>query len=214
MGIQRDCMSDRIKKAILDRITNGTYVPGDRLVELQIAKEFNTSQAPIREAFSQLEAMRIIETEPYKGTRVREIPERELKECIEVRAVLEMLAAEQASNWSAESIEDLRSKALDTVAAAKQRDFIAYSKTNLQFHRAVVGASGNETLLRVWDSLALESRMLSTVRANEDRLPECADEHLEIVQAFAEGDNRFAARLLKKHAELVLQHKLAPRETV
>src|SRR5271168_3556800 len=95
MAVKRDCMSDRIRTVILDRICDGTYAPGDRLIELQIAREFDSSQAPIREAFSKLEAMRVVETEPYRGTRVREISSRELAECMGIRAVLENLAAEQ-----------------------------------------------------------------------------------------------------------------------
>lgn len=213
MSISRDCMSDRIKRVILERISNGTYSPGERLVELQIAKEFETSQAPIREALCELEAMRIVETQPYKGTRVREVSEKELYECIQIRAALEMLAAEQVEDRILENLESLRQKALRTVEAAKERDVRAYSKANLEFHRAIVLASGNETLLMVWDSLAPEVRMVASAQKNSDKLREGANDHLDIVDAFAEGDNRLAGRLLKKHAELALIKNLARDRT-
>ena len=70
----RDSMRDQIRRELTKlRIVNGTYRPGERLVELQVAKEFNTSQAPVREAFRELEALRLVESQAYRGTRVREI---------------------------------------------------------------------------------------------------------------------------------------------
>ncbi len=201
MTVAKNCMSDRVRKVILDRICDGTYAPGDRLIELQIAREFDSSQAPIREAFCKLEAMRIVETEPYKGTRVREISSRELEECLRIRAVLENLAAEQVEDRLKAKTGELKQKALQTVEAARLRDLRKYSLANLEFHRLIVEASHTQTLLSLWDSLAPEVRMFATVKANVDNLVDGANDHLEIVEAFAEGDNRFAGKLLKKHAE-------------
>ena len=201
----RDCLSDRVYRTILDRICDGTYAPGDRLVELQIAREFASSQAPIREALSKLSALRLVETEPYKGTRVREISSRELQECLRVRAVLENLAADQAEDRLLGHIGVLKQKALATVEAARQRDLRKYAQSNLEFHRFIVQASNNETLLAIWDSLAPLVRMVVAGKAEADHLPDGANEHLEIIEAFADGDNRFAGKLLKKHAEYGLQ---------
>lgn len=204
---ERNCVSDRIKQVILDRICDGTYAPGQRLVELQIAKEFETSQAPIREALCELEAMRIVETAPYKGTRVRQISSRELQECLQIRGVLEQLAAEQVGDRLLAQIDELKRRAQETMQAAKDHNIQKYGIANIEFHRLIVEAAQNETLLMVWDILAPEIRILSCVHATSVDLIECANEHLEIVDAFAEGDNRFAAKLLKKHSETVLTLK-------
>lgn len=206
-GGKRNCVSDRIKQVILDRICDGTYAPGQRLVELQIAKEFETSQAPIREALCELEAMRIVETAPYKGTRVRQISSRELQECLQIRGVLEQLAAEQVGDRLLDQIDELKRRADLTMAAAKEHNIQKYGVANIDFHRMIVEAAQNETLLMVWDILAPEIRILSCVHATSVDLLDCANEHMEIVDAFAEGDNRFAAKLLKKHSETVLTLK-------
>jgi DNA-binding GntR family transcriptional regulator len=204
----RDCMSDRIRKVIVERICDGTYVAGQRLVELQIAREFETSQAPIREALCELEAMRIVETQPYKGTRVRQISSRELEESLQIRGVLEELAANQVEDRLLQKIDLLREKALETVEAAKESDARRYCAANLVFHRMIVEASENQTILMVWEMLTPEVRMLASVRANVDNLKIGAHEHLEVVDAFAEGDNRFAGKLLKIHTEKALVHNL------
>jgi DNA-binding GntR family transcriptional regulator len=208
VDVNRDCMSNRIQQLILERIRNGVYGPGDRLVELQIARELNTSQAPIREALCKLEAMRIVETQPYKGTHVRRVSHREFEESLQIRGVLENLAAEQVENRLRDSIDELRQTAMATLVAAKEQDLDAYRQSNLKFHRMIVEASNNQTLIMVWDSLVPEVRMRMQVNENTDcsSLLACANDHLEIVEAFAEGDNRYAGKLLKKHAESILFH--------
>jgi DNA-binding GntR family transcriptional regulator len=210
MAVTRACLSDRIYKSILDRICDGTYAPGDRLIELQIAREFESSQAPIREALSRLAAQRIVESEPYKGTRVREVSARELDECLRVRSVLENLAAEQVEDRLQDRISALKQKALVTVEAARERDLRKYGVANLEFHRFIVEASQNQTLIALWDSLAPLVRMVVIFKANVDHLKEGANDHLEIIEAFAEGDNRYAGKLLKKHAEYGLQAAAEP----
>jgi len=200
----KNCVSDRIKDVILQRICDGTYQPGQKLVELQIAKEFATSQAPIREALSQLEAMRMVETQPYKGTRVREVTSREMQECLEIRGVLEQLAADKMGEKLKPRMDELRLRAMETVAAAREKNAQKYGYANIEFHRIIVEACGNETLKMVWETIAPEIRMLSLAYANLFNLEECANEHLEIIEAFAENDNRYAGKLLKLHTETVL----------
>jgi DNA-binding GntR family transcriptional regulator len=121
MSLTRSCMSDRIKKELMHRICEGIYQPGDRLIELQIAREFETSQAPVREALCELQIMGIVETEPYKGTHVKEISTEELEESIKIRAALESLAAESVDERMLHKIETLRKKAVETVKYARQR---------------------------------------------------------------------------------------------
>ncbi len=87
-------MADRVKHELLSRIMDGRMPPGSRIIELQIAEEMDTSQGPVREAFRELEAMDLIVTEPYKGTRVRALTPREIEDAYDVRAALEQLAAQ------------------------------------------------------------------------------------------------------------------------
>jgi DNA-binding GntR family transcriptional regulator len=74
--LRRTTLRDQIKDRIVERILNGTYGPGDRIVESQVATEFGTSQAPVREALRELEALRFVEARPHRGARVRESPPR------------------------------------------------------------------------------------------------------------------------------------------
>src|SRR3954466_13947654 len=71
MAVDRDCMSDRIRRVLAERIISGQLAPGERLVEMRIAEEFRTSQAPVREALREPLTLRLVESEPDRGTRGR-----------------------------------------------------------------------------------------------------------------------------------------------
>src|ERR1700757_815565 len=96
-ALQRESMAEQVKQELLRRIMNGDLPPGSRLVELQIAHELHTSQGPVREALCELEALELIVTEPYKGSRVREVTPQEIREAYMVRATLEDLAGQLAA---------------------------------------------------------------------------------------------------------------------
>ena len=69
--IERTVLREQVKDVLLQRIVRGELKPGERLVETRIASELGTSQAPVREALRDLELLRMVESEPFRGARVR-----------------------------------------------------------------------------------------------------------------------------------------------
>src|SRR5207248_4380034 len=135
MSVQRDCMRDQIRRVLVQRILDGYYKPGDRLVELQIARELKTSQGPVREALRELEALRLVESETYRGTRVRALSEREMEEAGQVRGVLEQTAAQWAAAMLKRNVAPLRAELEAIRQAAAMRNLEGYARHNMAFHR-------------------------------------------------------------------------------
>src|SRR5512143_4367966 len=92
-AISRSVLSEQVKDRLLQAILAGRYPPGARIVETRVAREFGTSQAPVREALRDLEALGVIETTAFRGARVRRPSAAELLEAFVIRAELESLAA-------------------------------------------------------------------------------------------------------------------------
>ncbi len=93
----RSNLREQIKDVILQRIVEGSYEPGSRLVETRIAQELGVSQAPVREALRDLEQVGCVVHEPYRGCSVRAFSAEELMDAFPVRAALEALAARLAA---------------------------------------------------------------------------------------------------------------------
>ncbi len=200
-GLPRQCMRDEIRRVILARIHDGFYAPGTRLKELTLAREFEVSQAPVREALRELEMLGVLESERYRGTRVRAVAPSEMREAYELRGILEEAAAGLAAPLAAADAEALRAMADATAVAARRGAIDIYARCNLQFHRRIVELSGNAVFLRVWDSLGWEVRMAVSVRQARGRLASGAADHRVIAEALRDGRGREAGLLLRRHAE-------------
>jgi DNA-binding GntR family transcriptional regulator len=201
MDATRQCMSDQIRHALAERIYSGKLPPGERLVELQIAREFDTSQTPVREAFRELEALRLVESNPYRGTRVREVSPREMAEAYLVRGVLEQLAAELAAPLVRGKVETLRDALGGIAAGAKAGDAKLYAAENLKFHRWIVEAADNRMLLQSWEALSFETRIgLSVARSSPQELLDRIQIHIDIANALDVGDGQTAGLLLRHHS--------------
>ena len=201
MSLNRAILSDQVKEILLKRILDGEYSPGDRLVEMHIAQEFEISQAPVREALRELEALGFVESEPYRGTRVRAVTKSELTEIYPVRAALEEVAARAAAVHLAGNIEALEAELEAMLAAAEKGDLYEEVQHDVEFHRLIVEASGNRVLQDMWRSLRIEARTLISVLKAHIGGYELAELHRPVLEALAEGDAEKAGSLLRNHVE-------------
>jgi len=201
LSVSRTSLRTQIKEILLARILNGEYKPGDRLVEMQIAQELGTSQAPVRESLRELEALGFVESEAYRGTRVREVTKAELTEIYPVRAALEEVAARVAALRLAGNVEALEAELDAMHREAKNGDLYEQVRHDVEFHRLIVEASGNRVLIEVWKSLRIEARTLISAIATDLDPDELAERHRPVLEALAAGDSEQAGTLIRQHVE-------------
>jgi DNA-binding GntR family transcriptional regulator len=199
--VTRTVLREQVKELLLERILSGVYRPGDRLVETRIAQELGTSQAPVREALRDLELLRFVESEPFRGARVREVSAEELAEIYPVRAAVEELAAREAAAQLGGRTDALE-RELDAMRqAAADGDLHRLVEHDVAFHRLIVEASGNRILLEVWASLRVEVRTIITALATGIDHHELADTHEPVLEALTAGDPERAGRAIRRHIE-------------
>ena len=85
----RKVFREEVRNAIREAIFAGQLKPGDRIIETFWAKELDVSQGPVREAIRDLEAVGLVETIPFKGSRVRSMTEKDIRDNYSVRICLE-----------------------------------------------------------------------------------------------------------------------------
>jgi DNA-binding GntR family transcriptional regulator len=212
MPVQRRSLKDQVKQQILERILKGRYAPGQRLREVALAKELNTSPIPVREALRELESLRIVESEAYKGVRVRQVTPRDLVEAYELRALLEWHAAEKGGRSFKGNAQALRKRYLAMLAAARSGDIEVYAQNDIPFHRLIIEAAQNGFLLRAWDGLGFEIRTRIFLTSKEYDMVEIAKLHEPILVALERGDAKRAAQLLREHSLGFAGQMGAPRQ--
>ncbi|MDE1161245.1 MAG: GntR family transcriptional regulator [Acidobacteriaceae bacterium] len=206
--LTRESMADTITRYLHEQIVTGELSPGDRLTELHIARQFQTSQGPVREAIRRLEGMGLLSTERFKRSTVRIITEAEIQEVYSVRAVLEQLAGEQCARSETLNLEALRDLAEQARRWAARGDLARYLKANMAFHRRLVQEAGNKALLQSWDALNFELSSRARIKgAPEENLLENQELHWKILEALESGNAATAGKLLRRHALQFVEKK-------
>jgi DNA-binding GntR family transcriptional regulator len=200
-AISRTVLREQVKDVLLQRIVSGELKPGERLVETRIASELGTSQAPVREALRDLELLRMVESEPFRGARVRAFGDDELIEVYPVRAVLEELAAKEAAKLLGGDVTVLEREVDEMRAAAERGDLNALVRHDLAFHRLMVEAAGNPVLEQCWKSLGVEGRITITLYGTSIEPQEAAELHVPLLEAIRSGKPGAAGRAARKHVE-------------
>jgi DNA-binding GntR family transcriptional regulator len=194
-ALKRVCMRDRIRDVLVARILDGTYPAGLQLKELSLAREFNVSQAPIREALRELEGTGLVTSERYRGTHVRGADSVEMRESYELRLMMEVRSIERGLPLSPEMAEKLQSCITHMSDAVARGDSEQYIDWALNFHRSLVEMGGNGSFLKVWDSLHWDVRgriALRRLAAVGTGLAPMVAMHVRVIQALRDGDSRRA----------------------
>jgi DNA-binding GntR family transcriptional regulator len=200
-AIARTVLREQVKDVLLQRIIRGELQPGDRLVETRIAQELGTSQAPVREALRDLELLRLVESEPFRGARVRGFSEAELIEVYPVRAVLEELAAREATARLDGDVSNLEAEVEAMRAAAREGDLHGLVQHDFAFHRRIVEAAGNDVLLQCWKTLGVEGPITITIYGTQVEPGDAAELHVPILDAIRSGSVAAAGREARRHVE-------------
>ncbi|MFF3321957.1 GntR family transcriptional regulator [Streptomyces sp. NPDC002889] len=191
-------LRDQIREHIVEGIVSGRWKPGERIVERRIATELEVSQTPVREALRELESLRLIESAPNKGVRVRNLTAADLEESYPVRAGLEQIAAELAADRLAEDCSALEPHVAALHEADRAGDSAAQVRHTVGFHRELVRAASNGVLLHTWEGLGIEVFTALSIRWLGTVQKSYAEEHQDLVEAFRRRDPDIGS-LVKAH---------------
>ncbi|MEI7745126.1 MAG: GntR family transcriptional regulator, partial [Chloroflexota bacterium] len=189
-----------VKDRLLEAILDGRYPPGSRIIETRAAREFGTSQAPVREALRDLEALGVVEIAAFRGARVRRPSRDELLEAYVVRSELEALVMRLAvPRLTDEDLERLADLLAAMERAAIASDTIAEASADASFHGYLVDVSGNRTLKRVWSLLEPYSRTYITLAVPGADRQRIAALHTPVLAALRARDGVAAEAAIRDH---------------
>lgn len=190
-------MRGDVCECIRERIVDGTYPAGGRLVERSIADELGVSRVPVREALHTLVREGFAVERDTGGTAVRTYDAEEIDELFDVRAVLEGLLVQQLTSAPpAEGLTRLRASLGAAQRFLDSGDLAGAVAANAGFHD-VMATLGQGPLVR--QLLAdLDQRMRWLLRQHTDPAAIHA-EHRELVDAIESGDVERAREVNERH---------------
>lgn len=200
----RKVFREEIRNAIREAIFSGELSPGDRIIETYWAKELGVSQGPVREAIRDLEAVGLVETVPFKGSRVRSLTEKDIRDNYSVRICLESKSIRDVITMLTDGqMEQLAARLQDILeemdGCAKRGDLRAFTECDTAFHRAIIDATGNQVLLKLWEQCNMRNWLTVPALTNAESLQQLQSGHQRICQAIRAKDVKEATSTLEDH---------------
>lgn len=189
VGLSR-CLVEDIAAHLSDEIIEGKIQPGQQIIEVDLQQALGVSRAPLREALLKLEGQGLVKIIPRKGTFIRPITPRLIRESFTVRAWLEGLAARlTAARPDSARWDQFEAILADMGRLADQKDFKAYFYRHGDFHRVFIEGSDNATLIERIGIMRRESLWLSySITYFEHHHEASQATHKRIFELFRKGD--------------------------
>ncbi|MEM9783535.1 MAG: GntR family transcriptional regulator [Pseudomonadota bacterium] len=191
-----------------DAIRDGTFGPGARMREVEVAARLGLGRTPVRDALRRLEAEGVIEHRPRIGAVVRTLSHAEIVELYEMRRVLERTAAEFAAQHATPAEIAEIAELNDAMLAARDTPAEA-SRLNALLHRAVFSAGRNRFLMEAARGMANALMLLGPTTLDDGiRVGEVHGQHRAIIDALSAHDADAAGQAALRHIDTSLRHRL------
>jgi DNA-binding GntR family transcriptional regulator len=188
-----------LASAIRDRVISGVYPPGHRLTEEDLAEQYGVSRIPVRECLRLLEGEGFVRVKPYTGTFVAELTAQDAADLLEIRCVLEPLAASRAAETRTDDhLQALKQILADGNAALAAEDLEQLAELNTKFHTVLTEASGNNSLNQIIGTLRHKITWVYSVELPR-RAADSWAEHRLIINALERSDADSARALMVAH---------------
>jgi DNA-binding GntR family transcriptional regulator len=203
-----------IENNLRDEIISGALPPGTRITIQEIAKRYNVSEMPVREALQRLQGEGLIELLPHKGSRVKVIDPSFMENIYDIRGAIEgLLICSSVENISLSAIaaaETINQKLSEAVAANRLADVVLL---NMEFHETIYQFNTNPEAYKIHKKYSSLLKSLRTqYPVSPERMKKMADEHTAIIAAIKAQNKALLERLVREHSEggkrdLLLQMK-------
>lgn len=196
-------LTDEIADIVRERILNGKYSIGEKIIEAPLANELRVSRTPIRQAFKKLESEGLVENIPNRGFFARGFTKRDIRDIYEVRKALEALAIE----WAVDRISKEELRRLEELVALMafytgEKNFAKVLEVNRDFHETIYRASESRfmaQILRSYQDYVQQARRTTVYEV--EYLKEILNEHEAILGAMKNKNAKEAIKLTNQHLD-------------
>ncbi len=189
-----------VVERIREMIVSGQLALGEQLSENVLAERLGVSRTPVREAFLQLAAERLVEVRPQRGTFVFACGPADVRDICQLREILEAGALRLALARDPGALVDALARNVDATAAADLRSSADYQPFDDAFHDSIVWGSGNRELISSYAAIsgrvrALRHRLIRSLEQVEGSQAA----HRSVVARVRDGDHVGAEAALRHH---------------
>jgi DNA-binding GntR family transcriptional regulator len=201
--IQRSGLPETLAASLQERILSGDFKEGDQLIQDAIAREYEVSRMPVREALRQLEAAGLVKLRLHKGAVVTSVPTEQIAELFHLRCLLESdLLAAALPKMRPADLSAANELLLQLEVAYEQKAVDQWGPLNWAFHRRLYEPSGRIQTLQMVQSINLQTERYIRLQLTLTKSFAVANaEHRKLLRLCAGRDHHSAVQYLVKHID-------------
>jgi DNA-binding GntR family transcriptional regulator len=193
---------DQVVDAIVEATAKGIFLPGDRIVEAEVARSLNVSRVPVREALRLLESQGVVVSERYRGMSLMSVDIDRLEKILKVRLALEKLAGAEVMARAKDDpglFAPLEEILADMHEAGDADDGFRVASLDTAFHLCLCTLSGNEVLVRTLEPLWRQLTIIFGLSTMKKGVKSIVAEHDELIATLRAGDRAAFDDLMEVH---------------
>lgn len=205
-GSSRNGQPNKSAEARLAReLFTGRYRPEESVHLPEIAAEYQLDLDAVLKVLAEFQAIGMV-TLSGKLTAIIHSPNpKEMQEAYEIRAALEEIGGRAAASAMKGNTAELQRELNAMRAATRELNLDSYAAHDARFHRLILQAAQNPSLLRVWDTLAFDLRLRLGIEKVTKNIVEDVESHQPIIHALERGQAGEAGLLLRNHVDTFLE---------
>ena len=193
---------NQVVDAIVEAAAKGIFLPGDRIVEAELARSLNVSRIPVREALRLLESQGVVVSERYRGMSLMSVDIDRLEKILKVRLALEKLAGVEVMaklKTDPTALAPLEKVLAEMHKAGRADDGFRVASLDTEFHQMLCALSGNEVLLRTFEPLSRQLTIIFGLSVMKKGVQSIVEEHDELLEVLRGGDQAAFDALMQVH---------------
>ena len=203
-------VADKIYENLRKCIIAGEVPPGDRLFEVKVAKSYQVSRTPVREAFRRLEQDFLVQRMDQGGVKVTEMDPSSVEDLFGIRAALEeygiQLACERITAEQIASLREIKAQAMQAMdlyhskEVSREYTLKRFFELNSKFHESIYQTTGSIYLVNLYNNIrgiVMGVRNIS-IQAEEEAI-HTWEEHSLLIDLLEKRDKQAAVKLIRKH---------------
>jgi DNA-binding GntR family transcriptional regulator len=206
-----------IADQLREQIVQGAFRPGEQINESVLASQLDTSRGSVREALQRLCQEGILVRRHNKGVFLLELTTGDIREIYAARQAVESTAAALLVDAGQDQVNDtcreLQAIITDMAKRVAASDWQAIARLDMEFHTTFVAGAGNSRLIRIYETLAAESRMcILNLAVAYPRMDVLVQEHQALLDLLETADKEGLDKAIKRHLETAVEDLTTPRQ--
>ncbi|KIC47247.1 hypothetical protein RA28_06190 [Ruegeria sp. ANG-S4] len=199
--IERRTTTDIVYENLYEAIVSLEILPGTKLSEADIAKKFDVSRQPVRDAFNRLEAQDLLLIRPQKATRVRSFSMERIGHARFVRLAVELEVVRAACDvWRPEFASLLGENLEKQSAVVSRNEAEKFHQLDYDFHKLICDLSGNPLVFgTIQECKRKIDRLCVLSLGRESEADILVRDHIELAEALAEKNAEKATEAIRRH---------------